>query len=113
MNSREWRAAEIPAGNGHGTAYALARIYGALSRGGELDGVRILRSETIEAAIEEQVFGPDVIPRPAPHALRPGLHAAAGPDSRSAPIPEPSDTRARAAPSASPIPMPTWASDTL
>jgi CubicO group peptidase (beta-lactamase class C family) len=61
VNSREWRAAEIPAGNGHGTARALARIYGALSRGGEIDGVRILRSETIEAAIEEQVFGPDVI----------------------------------------------------
>jgi len=61
VNSREWREAEIPAGNGHGTAYALARIYGALSRGGELDGVRILRNETIEAAIEEQVFGPDVI----------------------------------------------------
>jgi CubicO group peptidase (beta-lactamase class C family) len=61
VNSREWRAAEIPAGNGHGTAHSLARIYGALSRGGELGGVRVLRSETIEAAIEEQVFGPDVI----------------------------------------------------
>ncbi len=61
VNSRAWRAAEIPAANGHGTARALARIYGALSRGGELDGVRILRNETIEAAIEEQVFGPDVI----------------------------------------------------
>jgi CubicO group peptidase (beta-lactamase class C family) len=61
VNSRQWRAAEIPAANGHGTARALARIYGALSRGGEIDGVRILRNETIEAAIEEQVFGPDAI----------------------------------------------------
>jgi CubicO group peptidase (beta-lactamase class C family) len=61
VNSRAWRAAEIPAGNGHGTARALARIYGALSRGGELDGVRILENETIETAIEEQVFGPDAI----------------------------------------------------
>jgi len=61
VNSRQWRAAEIPAANGHGTARALARIYGALAGGGELDGVRILENETIEAAIEEQVFGPDVI----------------------------------------------------
>jgi CubicO group peptidase (beta-lactamase class C family) len=61
VNSRQWRAAEIPAANGHGTARALARIYGALSRGGEIDGVRILQSDTIEAAIEEQAFGPDAI----------------------------------------------------
>ena len=61
VNSRQWRAAEIPAGNGHGTARALARIYGALSRGGEVDGVRILETGTLEAAIEEQVFGPDAV----------------------------------------------------
>ena len=36
VNSREWRAAEIPAANGHGTARSLARLYGALARGGEL-----------------------------------------------------------------------------
>jgi CubicO group peptidase (beta-lactamase class C family) len=61
MNTREWRAAEIPAANGHGTARALARVYGALSRGGEIDGVRILEPATIEGAIEEQSFGPDAV----------------------------------------------------
>jgi CubicO group peptidase (beta-lactamase class C family) len=61
MNSRAWRTAEIPAGNGHGTAHALARIYGALARGGEVDGVRILEKETIERAIEEQANGPDAV----------------------------------------------------
>lgn len=61
VNSREWRAAEIPAANGHTTARALARIYGALARGGEVDGVRILEPETIDAAIEEQAFGPDAV----------------------------------------------------
>ena len=61
VNSREWRAAEIPAANGHGTARSLARIYGALSRGGEVDGVRILQSETIDNAIREQAFGPDAV----------------------------------------------------
>ena len=60
-NTRAWRAAEIPAANGHGTARSLARIYGALARGGELDGVRILERESIERAIEEQAFGPDAV----------------------------------------------------
>lgn len=61
MNSHVWRTAEIPAANGHGTAHALARIYGALARGGEVDGVRILEKETIERAIEEQANGPDAV----------------------------------------------------
>lgn len=61
VNSREWRAAEIPAANGHGTARALARVYGALARGGEVDGVRVLERETIENAITEQAFGPDAV----------------------------------------------------
>jgi CubicO group peptidase (beta-lactamase class C family) len=59
VNSRKWRAAEIPAANGHGTARALARIYGALACGGEVDGVRILDTASIERARTEQVSGPD------------------------------------------------------
>lgn len=61
MNSHAWRAAEIPSANGHGTARALARIYGALARGGEVDGVRLLEKETIERAIEEHARGPDAV----------------------------------------------------
>jgi CubicO group peptidase (beta-lactamase class C family) len=61
VNSREWRAAEIPAANGHGTAAALARVYGALARGGELDGVRVLSAQAIEDANTEQVSGPDAV----------------------------------------------------
>lgn len=38
----------------HGTAEGLGRVYAALARGGELDGVRVLRAETIEAAVHEQ-----------------------------------------------------------
>src|SRR5215472_6616632 len=37
MNTRSWRAAEIPAGNAHTNARALARVYGALACGGEVD----------------------------------------------------------------------------
>jgi CubicO group peptidase (beta-lactamase class C family) len=61
VNTREWRAAEIPAGNGHGNGRALARVYGALARGGELEGVRVLSPGAIERAIEEQSNGPDAI----------------------------------------------------
>jgi CubicO group peptidase (beta-lactamase class C family) len=59
VNTREWRAAEIPAVNGHGTARAIARIYGALARGGKIDGIRLLKPETIECAITEEVAGPE------------------------------------------------------
>ena len=61
VNNREWRAAEVPAANGHGTARALARIYGALARGGEIDGVRLQEPGSIELARSEQAFGPDAV----------------------------------------------------
>ena len=60
-NSRSWRAAEIPAANGHSDARSLARLYGALARGGELDGVRVLSPAAIDRAIEEQAIGVDAI----------------------------------------------------
>src|SRR5262245_4226827 len=59
--SRAWRAAEIPAANGHTTARALDRIYGTLAHGGTLDGVHLLHPATINAAIVEQACGPDAI----------------------------------------------------
>ena len=34
VNSREWRAAELPAANGHGNGRSLATIYSALAQGG-------------------------------------------------------------------------------
>src|SRR5215472_8631872 len=50
FNSRAWRAAEIPAANGHGSARSLARIYGALACGGSLAGVDVLSREAIDRA---------------------------------------------------------------
>ena len=61
VNSRQWREAEIPAANGHTTARALARIYGALARGGEIDGVRVLTPESIARCHTEQSRGPDAV----------------------------------------------------
>jgi CubicO group peptidase (beta-lactamase class C family) len=60
-NSREYRAAEIPSGNGHGNARALATVYGALARGGEIGGVRLLSPEAVERAAAEQVMGIDAV----------------------------------------------------
>lgn len=48
MNNREGRAAELPAGNGVTDAASLARMYAALI--GEVDGVRLLKPETVEGA---------------------------------------------------------------
>jgi CubicO group peptidase (beta-lactamase class C family) len=53
--TRAWRAAGDGAATAFGTADGLARVYAALARGGELDGVQVLRPETIEAAVQEQV----------------------------------------------------------
>jgi CubicO group peptidase (beta-lactamase class C family) len=61
INSREWRAAEIPAANGHTNARALARLYGAIARGGEVDGVRVLAPEAIRRCHTEESSGPDAV----------------------------------------------------
>ena len=57
LNTREWRAAEIPAANGHTNARAAAWMYAALAQGGELDGVRVVSQEAIERAIVERSNG--------------------------------------------------------
>jgi CubicO group peptidase (beta-lactamase class C family) len=61
INTRQWRAAEVPSTNGHGNARAVARLYAALAGDGTLDDVRILSPEIIENAIAEQVYAEDVM----------------------------------------------------
>jgi len=53
-NTPGWRTAAEGSATGHGSAAGLARVYAALACGGELDGVRLLRPETLEAAAQEQ-----------------------------------------------------------
>lgn len=60
-NSRAWRGAEIPGANGHANARALARIYGALARGGEVDGVKVFGPREIERCYTEQSKGQDAV----------------------------------------------------
>jgi CubicO group peptidase (beta-lactamase class C family) len=59
FDSPEVQAAELPASNGIGTARGLARMYAALI--GEVDGVRLLRPETLAAATKEQTGGKDQV----------------------------------------------------
>jgi CubicO group peptidase (beta-lactamase class C family) len=61
VNSRAWRGAEIPGANGHSTARALARIYGALACGGELDGIKIISAESLSPCYTEQSKGMDEV----------------------------------------------------
>ena len=61
MNTREWREAEIPSANGHGTAESLAKLFGILSSGGERDGKRIISTETLKLALTPLSEGPDTV----------------------------------------------------
>jgi CubicO group peptidase (beta-lactamase class C family) len=55
------RKACIPAGNGHFTAHALARMYGALANGGEIDGVRLMSPSRIEKMTRVMSHGMDLV----------------------------------------------------
>jgi CubicO group peptidase (beta-lactamase class C family) len=61
VNTRPWRAAEVPSTNGHGNARAVARLYSALAGDGEVDGVHVLSPEIIARATEQQVYGDDIV----------------------------------------------------
>ncbi len=61
FNSDSWRTSEIPSGNGHGNARAVARLYGALACGGELDGVTLMRRDSLERAVAEQHSETEVV----------------------------------------------------
>jgi len=60
-NTPGWRQADIGAANGHGNARSVARILSVISRGGEVDGVRLLSPETIELIFREQANGVDLV----------------------------------------------------
>ncbi|MBA57383.1 MAG: serine hydrolase [Pseudomonadales bacterium] len=63
----------IPAANGMFTARSLARMYGAIAEGGELDGVRILSPQRIREMAEIQSRRVDLVV-PLPMHWRLGFH---------------------------------------
>lgn len=60
-NTADWRRADIGGLNGHGNARSLARILSVVARGGEVDGVRLLRPQTIDLIFDEQARGVDLV----------------------------------------------------
>ena len=70
-NTDAWRAADIGAANGYTNARALTRILSPISLGGTVNGVQLLREETIEKIFEVQCDGPDLVL--ALHPIRWGL----------------------------------------
>ncbi len=85
--TRDWRAAEIPAAGGFGNARAVARVHSAMACGGSVDGIDLLATESIERVFDTQSHGidrvlgteikfgmgyglpTDVMPLPNPHAF--------------------------------------------
>ena len=59
--STDYAKIELPGGGGVANAYAMSRLYAMLVNGGELDGVRLLQSETIEIARRERSVGNDAL----------------------------------------------------
>jgi CubicO group peptidase (beta-lactamase class C family) len=61
INTKEWRAAEVPSTNGHGNGRSIARVYSALAAGGTIDGVSIISKEMLREAVREHSAGIDLI----------------------------------------------------
>ena len=61
MKRPEYMRAEGPAFNGYSNGRGLAKIYRPLANDGSFEGIELLRPETIEMAIKEQLDVPDVV----------------------------------------------------
>ncbi|MEM7136951.1 MAG: serine hydrolase domain-containing protein [Myxococcota bacterium] len=65
LGDPRWLTSVIPSGNGVFNARSLARLYGALSLGGTIDGVRLLSASALaEATIDQNAAIGRVIPFP-------------------------------------------------
>jgi len=58
---RWWRAAEIPAANGHGNARSVALVQSVIAGRGASGGVRLLSEAGCDRVFEEQISGTDLI----------------------------------------------------
>jgi CubicO group peptidase (beta-lactamase class C family) len=61
VNSRAFRAAEIPAGGGTGNARSVAQVHTILANGGVAQGRRFLSEATCRSALGVQIEGTDLI----------------------------------------------------
>jgi CubicO group peptidase (beta-lactamase class C family) len=56
-----WRRADIGSANGHGNARSLVRALSPISLGGNVNGVRLLGTDTIDLIFQEQANGIDLV----------------------------------------------------
>lgn len=61
IQSREWRAAELPSSNGHGNARSIAKVGAILACGGKLEDNQILSKNSVENSLVEQIYNKDKI----------------------------------------------------
>jgi CubicO group peptidase (beta-lactamase class C family) len=61
IQTRAWRAAEIPAVNGHGNARSVAEIHALLANGGVAKGKRFLSEAGARKVLEQQIEGKDLV----------------------------------------------------
>jgi len=60
-HQRWWRAAEIPAANGHGNAMSVAKIQQVMANNGHADGHRFFSEKTGDLVFQRQVGGVDQV----------------------------------------------------
>lgn len=58
---RAWRAAEMPAANGHGNARSVAEVHALLANGGIAKGKRLLSEAGCRRALSPQIEGVDLV----------------------------------------------------
>ena len=59
--TRAWRAAEIPAANGHGNARSIVRAQTPMANGGEAFGQTIMSKVSTQRIFEQQTSGVDLV----------------------------------------------------
>jgi len=61
VNSNDFRMAELPAGNGHGTASGLAKLFGILATGCNRNNINLMNKSTLDQATKVHTSGPDTV----------------------------------------------------
>jgi len=61
VNSDDFRMAELPSGNGHGTASGLAKLFGILATGCTRNNINLMDESTLDQATSVHTNGPDTV----------------------------------------------------
>jgi CubicO group peptidase (beta-lactamase class C family) len=57
----EWRRAEIPSANGHGTARSVATLYGVFANNGKIGDTQVISPETMADFTKARIKGADLV----------------------------------------------------